>query len=29
MMPTLQQTGIEGVPPLSFQEFEMPHVLRG
>ncbi len=29
MAPVLQQLGIEGGPPLSFQEFELPHVLRG
>lgn len=29
MKPALQQLGIEGGPPLSFQEFELPYVLRG
>ena len=29
MMPALQQLGLEGGPPLSVQEFEMPYVLNG
>lgn len=29
MMPALQQLGIEGGPPLSFQEFEMPVLFQG
>ena len=29
MVPALQQMGIKGGPPLSYQEFEMPYVLRG
>jgi hypothetical protein len=29
MMPALQQLGIEGGPPLSVQEFELPYVQRG
>lgn len=30
MMPALQQLGLtEGGPPLSFQEFELPYVVRG
>jgi hypothetical protein len=28
MVPALQQMGLEGGPPLSFQEFELPHVLQ-
>ena len=29
MMPALQQLGVEGGPPLSFQEFELPYIVRG
>ena len=29
MMPALQQLDVEGGPPLSFQEFELPYVVRG
>ncbi|MDZ5619812.1 hypothetical protein [Nocardioides bizhenqiangii] len=29
MVPVLQQLGIEGGPPLSVQEFEMPLLQRG
>jgi len=29
MMPALQQLGVEGGPPLSYQEFELPYVVRG
>ncbi len=30
MAPALQQMGLEGDgPPLSYQEFELPHVVRG
>ena len=29
MVPALRQLGIEGGPPLSYQEFDMPHVLPG
>lgn len=30
MLPALQQLGLaDGVPPLSYQEFELPHLLRG
>lgn len=29
MMPTLQQMGIEGGPPLSHQRFDMPHLVQG
>jgi hypothetical protein len=29
MMPALRQLGIEGGPPLSYQEFDLPHVVRG
>lgn len=28
MMPALQELGIEGGPPLSVQEFDMPYLLR-
>jgi hypothetical protein len=28
MMPALAQLGIEGGPPLSYQEFELPYLLR-
>ena len=28
MVPALKQLGLEGGPPLSFQEFELPHVLQ-
>ena len=28
MVPALQRMGLEGGPPLSFQEFELPHVLQ-
>lgn len=29
MIPALQQLGFEGKPPLSYQEFELPYLLRG
>jgi hypothetical protein len=29
MLPALRQLGLEGGPPLSHQEFELPYVLRG
>lgn len=29
MIPALRQLGIEGGPPLSYQEFELPYLLRG
>lgn len=29
MVPALQQLGIASGPPLSFQEFELPYVVRG
>ena len=29
MVPALQQLGIQGGPPLSDQEFELPYELRG
>ena len=29
MMPALQQLGDEGGPPLSFQELDLPYVVRG
>jgi len=29
MTPALQQLGVEGGPPLSHQEFELPYLLRG
>ena len=29
MVPALQQLGVEGGPPLSFQEFELPFLVRG
>ena len=29
MAPALQQMRIEGGPPLSYQEFEMPYLVRG
>jgi hypothetical protein len=29
MLPALQELGIQGGPPLSYQEFELPYVLRG
>jgi hypothetical protein len=29
MVPALREMGLEGGPPLSFQEFDLPHVLRG
>lgn len=29
MAPALQQLGIGGGPPLSYQEFELPYLLRG
>lgn len=29
MRPALQEMGLEGGPPLSFQEFDLPHVVRG
>ena len=29
MIPALRQMGIEGGPPLRYQEFELPHVLPG
>lgn len=28
MMPALQKLGIEGGPPLSYQEIELPYLLR-
>ncbi|MGA9102134.1 hypothetical protein [Aeromicrobium sp.] len=27
-MPALKQLGIEGGPPLSYQEFELPHTIQ-
>ena len=29
LMPAIQALGIEGGPPLSFQEWDLPYVLRG
>ncbi|TCC28882.1 hypothetical protein [Kribbella speibonae] len=29
MLPALRQLGIEGGPPVNFQEFDLPLVLRG
>lgn len=29
MLPALQQLGIQGGAPLSYQEFELPYLLRG
>ena len=29
MLPALQEMGVEGGPPLSFQEFELPYLVRG
>ena len=29
MVPALRKMGVEGGPPLSYQEFELPHLLRG
>jgi hypothetical protein len=29
MMPALKQLGVEGGPPLSYQEFELPYMVRG
>ncbi len=29
MIPALQSLGLEGGPPLSYQEFDMPVVVRG
>jgi hypothetical protein len=29
MIPALRQMGLEGGPPLSYQEFDMPHLLKG
>jgi hypothetical protein len=29
MMPALQELGVEGGPPLSFQEFELPYIVHG
>ena len=29
MVPALRKVGVEGGPPLSYQEFELPHLLRG
>lgn len=29
MMPALQQMNMRGGPPLSYQEFDMPHLVRG
>lgn len=29
MVAALQQLGLEGGPPLSYQEFDLPHLLRG
>ena len=29
IVPALQQLGVEGGPPLSFQEFELPYLVRG
>jgi hypothetical protein len=29
MAPTLQRLGVEGGPPLSFQEFDLPFLIRG
>ena len=29
MMPALHQLGDEGGPPLSFQEFDLPYIVRG
>jgi hypothetical protein len=28
MLPALRDMGLEGGPPLSFQEFDLPHVIR-
>lgn len=29
MLPALKPLGIEGGPPLSYQQFELPYVMRG
>jgi len=29
MMPVLVELGVEGGPPLSFQEFDLPYTMRG
>jgi hypothetical protein len=29
MAPALRQLGIQGGPPLSYQEFELPYLMRG
>jgi len=29
MVPALRKVGVEGGPPLSYQEFVLPHLLRG
>ena len=29
MAPALKQMGLEGGPPLSYQEFDLPHVVQG
>ncbi len=29
MVPALQQLGIQGGPPMSYQEFDLPYLLRG
>jgi hypothetical protein len=29
MAPALRRLGIEGGPPLSYQSFDLPHVVRG
>jgi len=29
MLPALQQLGVEGGPPLAFQEFDLSYVVRG
>jgi hypothetical protein len=29
MMPALKQLGVEGGPPLSYQEFQLPYLVRG
>ena len=29
MMPALQEMGVDGGPPLSFQEFDLPYLVRG
>jgi hypothetical protein len=28
-MPSLHELGVEGDPPINFQEFELPYVVRG